>query len=107
VESVESCAPIAGKSELIPETSAATVAIFAKMSEIAEVTSANFVRTSARARRRLNYEQIGRSSESIRATSVAIAVISVQTFVIDEATCATSGKIAGRRGTINEHEAEA
>src|SRR5947209_6238743 len=51
-ESTESCAPIAAKSEQTAETSAATVAIFAKMPATAEATSANFVRTSARKRRR-------------------------------------------------------
>jgi len=77
--------------------------IFAEMSEIDAGTSGNFVRTSARARRRLSYEQTGRRLELIRATSVAIAGISAETLVTDEATCATSGEIAGRRGTINQH----
>ena len=102
-ESAGSCAPIAEKSELILETSAATAVIFVKMSGIAEATSVNIARTSARALRRLSYAQIGRHSESIPATSGAIAVTFVETFVIDVATFATTGKIDDQLAETSEH----
>jgi hypothetical protein len=73
------------------------VVIFAKMSEIGEGTFANCVRTSARARRRPSYEQIGRKLEWIRATCVPIAGTFAKTFVIDEATSVITCKIDGRR----------
>ena len=71
------------------------------MSGIAEATFANIVRIGTRALRRLSYEQIGKKSEAISATFVAIGVISVEIFVIDAATCATIGRIAGKLAAIN------
>jgi hypothetical protein len=95
-ESAVSCAPIAEKLEQILETSGATAGIFAKILGIAEAMSANIVRIGARALRRLSYEQIGRKSAAIRASFAPIAAISVEIFVVDAATCATIGRIAGK-----------
>jgi hypothetical protein len=97
--------PIAAKSDQIPETSAATVVIFAQMSEIGMVTFANCVTTGARARHKRSSEQIGRKSESIRATCAPIARTFVETFVIDEATVVITGKIDGRRAGTDEQRA--
>jgi len=103
-ENVASCAPIAGKFARTPETSTATVVIFAKMSGIAGVTFVNCARTNARALRRLSCARIDRRSESIPATSAAIAAISGKTFVIDAETSATTGETVARCATINEHD---
>jgi hypothetical protein len=92
-----SCAPIAEKLRPIRGTSGATAVMFAEMSGIGEVMFANIVRIKARELRRLSYEQIGRKSEAITATFVAIIAISMEMFVIDAVTCATIGRIAGER----------
>jgi len=97
------CGPIAEKFESTRETSAATAATFAEMSVNAEATCVNFARTNVRARHKLSYEQIGRRSKAIARTSAAIAVIFMETIVIDVAMFATSGRTGEKRGGINEH----
>ena len=62
-----------------------------------EVMFANIARIRARELRKLSFEQIARKSEAIPATFVPITAISVEMLVIDAVTCATIGRIAGKR----------